>query len=82
LCETHEHKDLFVNPATSGREAQLNLFSDLSESIRKRIIEYVQLKCKEQRILCLESLEYDEESRYDVDDNSILNAPEPIFNLV
>ncbi len=81
MCEAHDHTDLGINPATCGGEAELNLFSDLSESIRKRIIGYVQLKCKEQRMLCLENLEYDKESRYDVDENSILNAPEPIINL-
>jgi hypothetical protein len=81
LCEAQDHKGIEQNPATCGGEAELNFFADLSENIRKRIIEYVQLKCKKQRQLCLDNVEYGrrgfDEDMYSVRDESILNAPMP-----
>jgi len=45
--------------------------------IRDLIKKFAELKCKEQRILCFENMEYDTVSRYDVDKLSIINAQEP-----
>ena len=49
----------------------------MSALITDEMRKYIKLLLKKQRQLCWENIEYDINSRYDVDELSIINAPEP-----
>ena len=79
MCETNDNKE--VNSFEQYED--FVLLKSLPKDLKDEILRYVKLKCKEQRRLCLDNVEYGrrdlDEDMYSVRDDSILNAAEPVY---
>ena len=56
---------------------------DLPKKTLDKVLQYVKLKCKEQRQLCLENIEYGnpdlDEDMYLIRKSTVTDAPEPLL---
>lgn len=73
MCDTH---DTGNEVALSEQDGDFMLLTSLPKEVQQKILQYVKLKCKEQRELCLSSFE---KAGWKVgeEENAILFANEP-----
>lgn len=76
------HDELNSKPCEPVTESNgvFSLLASLPNDIKEKITEYVDFKCKEQKVLCLKSFELSE-CGFGAEGGSIMNAPKPLFRF-